>query len=82
MEHEVSVVTGACLVIPKDAFNEVNGFDEKELKVSYNDVDICLKLRLKGYKVIFNPFAELYHLESISRGNDETKEKRELNRYV
>ena len=81
LEHEVSVVTGACLVIPKDAFNEVNGFDEKELKVSYNDVDICLKLRLKGYKVIFNPFAELYHLESISRGNDETKEKRELNRY-
>ena len=78
--HNVSAVTGACLAISKKIFEEVNGFDEEKLKVSYNDVDLCLKVRDKGYKIIFNPEVELYHLESISRGKDESKYKKELNR--
>ena len=80
LQHEVSAVTGACLAISKEIFEEVSGFDEEKLKVSYNDVDLCLKVKNKGYKIIFNPNIELYHLESISRGQDIEKEKRELNR--
>lgn len=80
LNHNVSAVTGACLAIKKEIFEEVGGFDQEKLKVSYNDVDLCLKVRNKGYKVILNPDVELYHLESVSRGEDTNIEKRNLNR--
>lgn len=70
-----SAVTGACLVVQRNKFNEVGGFDSVNLKVAYNDIDFCLKLREIGYENIWTPFAEMYHHESISRGHENTPEK-------
>jgi GT2 family glycosyltransferase len=64
----VSAVTGACLMIKKSVFDELGGFDEKNLPISYNDVDLCLRAIEKGYKNLYNPYAVLYHHESASRG--------------
>lgn len=72
--QNVSAVTGACLLVKKALFEEVGGLDET-FAVSLNDVDFCLKLREKGYLNVFTPFAELYHLESASRGLDDNGEK-------
>ena len=67
-------VTGACLVVKKEKFLEAGKFDDVNLKVAYNDVDLCLKLHELGYKNIWTPFAELKHYESISRGSDQVGE--------
>ena len=74
--YNYSAVTGACIVVSKDKYLEVGGLEEK-LAVNYNDVDFCMKLLDAGYKNVFLPQVELYHLESVSRGkiNDEAKEK-------
>lgn len=72
--QDYSAVTAACLLISKDKFWEINGFDET-LAVDYNDVDLCLKLRQKGYYNVFTPYAQLYHYESKSRGGNTTPEK-------
>jgi GT2 family glycosyltransferase len=53
----------------------VEGLEEENLKVAFNDVDFCLKLREKGFQNIFTPYCEAYHHESISRGVEDTKEK-------
>ncbi len=68
--QSLSAVTGACLVMRKAVFQEVGGLDDGHLKVAFNDVDLCLKVTAKGYRIIFTPYAELYHLESASRGSD------------
>jgi O-antigen biosynthesis protein len=70
LTHEVSAVTAACLVVRKSVYFEVGGLDEKELKVAFNDVDFCLKVRRAGYRNVWSPFAELVHHESASRGSD------------
>lgn len=62
-----SAVTGACLLVRRSTFNEVGGFDE-ELAVAYNDVDFCLRIRDRGYLIVYTPYAELVHHESLSRG--------------
>ena len=67
--REVSGVTGACLLIKKDLFNRVKGFDDINLKIAFNDVDLCLKVRKLGYKIVYTPYARLYHYESLSRGS-------------
>ena len=68
--RQVDAVTGACMMTKKDLFLELGGFDEKNLPIAYNDVDYCLKLREKGYEIIYTPYAKLYHHESASRTND------------
>ncbi|BCF89416.1 glycosyltransferase [Paraburkholderia largidicola] len=68
--QNVSAVTAACMLVPKHVFDEVGGYNEKNLSVGYNDVDLCLKIREAGYDIVFTPFAELYHLESVSRGEN------------
>lgn len=68
--HNVSAVTGACLMIKKDLYLEVGGLEEKGLKVAFNDIDFCLKVLTKGYRNIYTPFATMYHYESKSRGYD------------
>ncbi|MEA1953748.1 MAG: glycosyltransferase [Campylobacterota bacterium] len=70
-----SAVTGACLVVEKKLYEEVNGLDENNLKVAFNDVDFCLKLLDKGYKNLWTPYVELYHHESISRGAEDNPKK-------
>jgi len=72
--HNLSVVTAACMMLRKDVFEEVGGFD-KNLAVAFNDVDFCLKTREKGYLIVYTPYAELYHHESLSRGYEDTPEK-------
>ena len=67
---EYSAVTAACMMIKKNLFESVHGFDEVHLPIAYNDIDLCLRLREKGYLVIYTPFAELIHFESKTRGND------------
>lgn len=70
LAQNYSAVTAACLAISKELYNQVGGFDEKNLKVAYNDVDFCLKIRELGYRNLFTPFAQLFHYESQSRDND------------
>ncbi|WP_208123096.1 glycosyltransferase [Spirabiliibacterium mucosae] len=70
-----SAVTAACLVMRKSVFNEVGGLNEIDLTVAFNDVDLCLKVMKCGYRNLWTPYAELYHHESISRGQENTPEK-------
>jgi len=71
----VSAVTAACLVLRKALFQEVFGLNAIDLQVDFNDVDLCLKIRAKGYNNVWTPFALLYHHESPSRGPDTAPEK-------
>ena len=71
-----SAVTAACLLLRKSVFEAVGGLNERELQVAFNDVDLCLKVKKAGYRNIWTPHAKLYHHESISRGIDNTREKR------
>ena len=74
--QNLSAVTAACLLVRKSVFDEVNGLNEQDLAVAYNDVDLCIKVREAGYRNVWTPYAALYHHESISRGADDTPEKR------
>jgi len=75
LTQNLSAVTAACLLIRKEVFNQVQGLDEENLAVAFNDVDFCLKVREAGYKNLWTPYAELYHYESKSRGFEDTPEK-------
>ena len=75
--RNVSAVTGACLFCRKELYEEVGYMDENLFKVAFNDVDFCLKLMEKGYRNIYNPYVELIHYESKSRGYEYTKEQEE-----
>jgi GT2 family glycosyltransferase len=66
--RNVSAVTGACLLVRADVFREAGGFDAECFPVDGNDVDLCLRIGAKGYRVLYTPYAELYHYESLSRG--------------
>ncbi len=72
-----SAVTAACLIIRREVFQQVGGFDERELAVAFNDIDLCLKVRAAGYRNVWTPFAELYHHESASRGIEDSPDKLE-----
>lgn len=74
LAQEMSAVTAACLLVRRDVFEAVRGFDEK-LRVAFNDVDLCLRIKQAGYRNIWTPYAELYHHESASRGYEDTPEK-------
>jgi GT2 family glycosyltransferase len=63
-----SAVTAACLMIRREVWEEVGGLNEVDLAVAFNDVDFCLRIREAGYQIVYTPFAELYHHESVSRG--------------
>ncbi len=75
MTREVSAATGACLAVRREAFEAVGGLDEVNLPVAFNDVDLCLRLRAAGWRIIWTPHAELIHHESKSRGSDFTPER-------
>ena len=77
MVQNLSAVTAACMMTKKSVFEEVGGFDEKNLAIAFNDVDYCLKLRRKDYLIVYTPYAELYHHESLSRGYEDTPEKQQ-----
>lgn len=74
--RNVSAVTGACLFSRKEIYEEVGYMDEQDFAVAFNDVDFCLKIREKGYLIVYNPYIELVHYESKTRGYENTKEKK------
>ena len=72
--QEISAVTAACMLVKASVFKTAGGFDEK-LKVAFNDIDLCMQVRSMNEKIVFTPYAELYHYESKSRGMEDTPEK-------
>lgn len=62
--RNVSAVTGACLFARREIYEEVGFMDEEQFAVAFNDVDFCLKIREKGYLIVYNPYIELIHYES------------------
>lgn len=73
--QNISAVTAACLMIKKSIYNEVNGLNENDLTVAFNDIDFCLRVQENGYKNIYTPYCEAYHYESVSRGAEDNPEK-------
>jgi GT2 family glycosyltransferase len=65
--RDCSAVTAACMLIRREVFEELGGFDER-LSVAYNDVDLCLRARELGYQIVYTPHALLFHDEGSSRG--------------
>ena len=76
LSQTLSAVTAACLVIRKSTYQSLGGLDEANLKVAFNDVDFCLRLREAGYRNVWTPHAELFHYESATRGEDLSPEKK------
>jgi GT2 family glycosyltransferase len=74
--QNLSAVTAACLLVRRDVFEQVGGLDEK-LRVAFNDIDFCLRVKEAGYLNVWTPFAELYHHQSASRGAENSPEKLE-----
>ena len=72
--QDYSAVTAACMMVDRKIFEEVHGLNE-DFKVAFNDIDLCMKIREKGYLVVYTPFAELHHYESKSRGMENTLDK-------
>ena len=70
LPRTLSAVTGACAAIRRAVFFEVGGFEEVNHPVTFNDVDLCLRLGDYGYRVLWTPFAKLFHLECASRGSE------------
>lgn len=74
--QNLSAVTAACLVVRKAVYEQAGGLEETGLRIAFNDVDFCLKVRKAGYRNLWTPYAELYHYESKSRGAEDTPEKK------
>jgi GT2 family glycosyltransferase len=70
LPRRMSAVTAACMAVRREAWEQVNGMDELNLPVAFNDVDLCLRLREAGWEIVWTPYAQLTHYESISRGPD------------
>ena len=73
--QELSAVTAACVLVKKEVFEKVKGF-ESQYAVAFNDIDLCMKIRKAGYRIIYTPYANLTHYESKSRGTEDSREKR------
>lgn len=78
--QNLSALTGACFMVKKELYNEVEGLDSENLKIAFNDVDFCLRIQEKGYLNVFTPYCEAYHHESLSRGHEITTEQQ--NRFL
>lgn len=68
--QNMMAVTAACLITPRQVYERMDGLNERDFKVAYNDIDYCLRVERSGLEVIWTPEACLYHLESVSRGDD------------
>ncbi|EDN71029.1 glycosyl transferase, group 2 family protein [Beggiatoa sp. PS] len=73
--QNLSAVTAACLVMRKEIYLAVGGLDAENLAVAFNDVDFCLRIKEAGWRILWTPYAEMYHHESASRGVENTPEK-------
>lgn len=77
LTQNFSAVTAACMLVKKDLYLQLGGLDEQNLAVAFNDVDFCLRLQEKGFRILWTPHAELYHHESASRGFEDTASKQQ-----
>ena len=77
LTQNLSAVTAACMLVRKEVFEAVGGFDEQNLSVAFNDIDLCLRIQEQGFNNVWTPYAEMYHYESASRGYEDTPEKQE-----
>jgi O-antigen biosynthesis protein len=68
LARQMSAVTAACCVMRREVFEAVGGMDAENFAVNYNDVDLCLRMRERGWKILWTPYARLVHAESLSRG--------------
>jgi len=75
LQQNCSAVTGACLVLRREVFENAGGFDEANLAISFNDIDFCLRLRAAGLQNVWTPYANLVHHESASRGHQRAPEE-------
>ncbi len=75
LTRTLSAVTAACLALRRSVYFEVGQLDAQHLRVAFNDIDLCLRIGDFGYRIVWTPYAELLHLESISRGHEDTPEK-------
>jgi GT2 family glycosyltransferase len=76
-----NAVTAACMMLRSDVFKEVEGFNSN-LRVVFNDVDLCFKVRARGYSIVYTPYAALYHYEGVSRWSDLKLNEKELNIFL
>ncbi len=75
--QEMTAVTAACLLTPRHVYEQLGGLNATQLAVAFNDVDFCLRICEAGYRIIYNPYAEFVHHESVSRGPEDTPDKKE-----
>jgi GT2 family glycosyltransferase len=75
LTQDFCAVTAACLTVRREVFEKLGGFDESRLPVTFNDVDFCLRAQELGWRIVYTPYAELTHHESVSRGIENTTEK-------
>jgi GT2 family glycosyltransferase len=67
--RDVGAVTGACMAIPRSAFESLGGFEAEHLTLEWSDIEICVRARAQGLRVLYTPHAELLHLESATRAD-------------
>jgi GT2 family glycosyltransferase len=84
LTQDLSAVTGACLLVRKSVYEQVGGLDEQAFKVSYNDIDLCLKVREAGLRIVFTPYALLMHEGSASQksGTETQPDNAKLKRFA
>lgn len=75
--QNLSAVTGACCMVKKSIYTKVSGLDEERFQVAFNDVDFCMRVMEAGYLNVYTPYCAAWHHESVSRGYEDTEEKRE-----
>lgn len=74
--QNISAVSASLFMVKKSLYKNFGGFNDADLKIAFNDVDFCLRVREAGYLNVFTPYSEAYHQECVSRGCDDTHEKR------
>ena len=77
LAQHMSAVTASCMVIRREAWDQVGGFDEEHLPGAFNDVDFCLRLRQSGWATVWTPYAELFHHRPVGRGGDDAEPRAE-----
>jgi len=77
LEQDLSCVTAACMVMRREVFDDVGGFNER-YAVAFNDVDLCIRVRQRGLRIVWTPTVEMYHHESASLGKHNAPQRKKL----
>lgn len=75
IRQTLTAVTGACMLVTRRCLETLQGFDEENFAIAYNDIDLCIRARNAGFRTVWTPFAQLIHHESLTRGSDEAGEQ-------